>query len=138
MWGRSQPTLHPPAKALFYVVLCVLGFRIFAVNHFEVWIGQSIEGRYVEICKRLQTKNIIIALLSGCVCASDCLGRYIWYVLMHHYISCITIYRAFWYIAILSCIIIHHAIWWITIYIMRLVHHYVIMHHYRSCYLVHH
>ena len=26
MWGRSQPSLHPPAKALFYVVLSVLGF----------------------------------------------------------------------------------------------------------------
>ena len=137
MWGRSQPTLHPPAKALFYVVLCVLGFRIFAVNHFEVWIGQSIEGRYVEICKRLQTKNIIIALLSGCVCASDCLGRYIWYVLMHHYISCITIYRAFWYITILSCITTYHAFSYINIYHAFGAWLYI-MHHYRTCDLVHH
>ena len=62
MWGLSQPTLHPPAKALFYVVLSALGFGILAVKHCEVCIGQSVDGRCVEIRTRLQTENIVIAL----------------------------------------------------------------------------
>ena len=62
MWGRSQLILHTPARALFYVVLSVLGFGILAVKQFEVWIGQSIDGRCVEIRTRLQTENIVIAL----------------------------------------------------------------------------
>ena len=159
MWGRSRPSLHPPAKALFYVVLSVLRFGILTVKHSKVWDRSKYRSSFRTDSHKAsdweyRNRAVIRMLLRKRLFGSLYMIRFdasLYYhaslyimrfgaSLYYHALSYIMRFPTSIYIMRLvhdyiSCIIIHHAIWWIAKYHASL---YYIIHHYIWCDVVHH